>query len=207
MPLLASEPARNEQLGRLRDSHPVFRVEDTCAAVDGGTVRLEFRFACGEVTFAPQVEFAGLRPDEATRVTKPAARRLARALAIVEAFSYWKAFCSPVIEVPLPSADPAETAWWESFWPKAMGEFFYRNGIDFTVPGFLRIAARRGLPAEGESVDSAPSRQGSGAPPFVMFSGGKDSWPSPTPSATRTRQRPTSSCTTPPRASGSSPSR
>jgi hypothetical protein len=171
VPLLASDPARNQQLAHLRDSHPVFRVEDTRAAVDGGTVRLGFRFTCGETTFAPSVELVGLRPDEAARVPTPTARRLVRALAIVEAFSYWKAFCSPVIEAPLPSADPAETAWWESFWPKAMGEFFYRNGIDFTAPGFLRITAPPGPATTGEPAGSAPDSQAV-APPLVMFSGG-----------------------------------
>ena len=153
----------------------MFHVEDARTAVDGGTVQLKFRFACEETTFAPQVEFIGLRPDEANRVTAPTARRLVRALAIVEAFSYWKAFCSPVIEVPLPSGDAAEAAWWESFWPKGMGEFFYRNGIDFTVPGFLRITARPGPAAEGEPAGSVLVGQGTGAPPLVMFSGGKDS--------------------------------
>lgn len=152
----------------------MFRVEDARAAADGGTVRLEFQFTCGETTFAPAVELAGLRPDEAARADTPTARRLVRALAIVEAFSYWKAFCSPVIEVALPPADPAETAWWESFWPKAMGEFFYRNGIDFTVPCFLRIAARPGPALAGEPAGSATGSQAS-APPLVMFSGGKDS--------------------------------
>lgn len=175
MPLLASDPARNEQLEHLRDSHPVFRVEDASAAYCGmGTVRLEFRFTCGDRTFSPSVELAGLRPEEVARVCAPTARRLVRALAIVEAFSYWKAFCSPVIEAALPSADPAETAWWESFWPKAMGEFFYRNGIDFTTPGFLRITASPSLAPTAE-FSSALSSHGAGAPPLVMFSGGKDS--------------------------------
>jgi hypothetical protein len=174
VPLVASDPARNEQLGHLRDSHPVFRVEDARAAIDGGTVRLEFRFACGMTTFAPKVELVGLRPDETARAATSTARRLIRALAIVEAFSYWKAFCSPVVELALPPADPDETAWWESFWPKAMGEFFYRNGIDFTAPGFLRITASSGSAPGGERAGSVPDSRGS-APPLVMFSGGKDS--------------------------------
>jgi hypothetical protein len=155
----------------------VFRVEHAGAAADdGGTVRLAFRFTCGERTFAPSVELTGLRPEEAARVSAPTSRRLVRALAIVEAFSYWKAFCSPVIEAELPSPDPAETAWWESFWPKAMGEFFYRNGIDFTVPGFLCITASP--PAESATAAEfapVPGGRGAGAPPLVMFSGGKDS--------------------------------
>jgi hypothetical protein len=172
--LLASDPARNEQLGQLRDSHPLFRIEDARAASTGGTVRLEFRFTCGETTFAPCVELAGLRPDEVARADTQIVQRLIRALAIVEAFSYWKAFCSPVIEVALPPADPAETVWWESFWPKAMGEFFYRNGIDFTAAGFLRITGRPGPASAGEPADLPLDGQGS-APPLVMLSGGKDS--------------------------------
>ena len=174
MPFLASDPARNEQLGHLRGSHPVFRVEHADTAADSGTVRLEFRFTCGETAFTPSVEFIGLREDEAARTAAPTVRRLVRALAIVEAFSYWKAFCSPVIEVALPPADPAETAWWEFFWPKAMGEFFYRNGIDFTAPGFLRITAPPGLSPVAEPDGPVPGSQ-AGAPPLVMFSGGKDS--------------------------------
>ena len=152
----------------------MFRVEGARVVVDGGAARLEFRFTCGETTFAPSVELAGLRPDEVARAFAPTAQRLIRALAIVEAFSYWKAFCSPVIEVALPPADPAETAWWESFWPRAMGEFFYRNGIDFTTPGFLCISAPPGLAPAAEPAAPVPGSPAD-APPLVMFSGGKDS--------------------------------
>jgi hypothetical protein len=152
----------------------VFRIADAQADASGGTVRLAFRFTCGETTFAPAVEITGLQADEAARTRTPTAQRLIRALAIVEAFSYWKAYCSPVIDVAPPAADPDETAWWESFWPKAMGEFFYRNGIDYTAPGFLRITAQPGPDQAEELAGPVPGTQGSG-PPLVMFSGGKDS--------------------------------
>jgi UDP-N-acetyl-alpha-D-muramoyl-L-alanyl-L-glutamate epimerase len=111
-------------------------------------------------------------------VGTPTARRMIRALAIVEAFSYWKALCSPVIEVAPPAPDAAELDWWQSFWPGAMGEFFYRNGIDYTAAGFLAIKAATapepdfystGTPA---AVAPAPAAARS---PLVLFSGGKDS--------------------------------
>ena len=172
MPLLASDPARDERLRRLRDAYPVFRIQAADARVDGGTVQVTFTFTVGGRTFRPSVEFSGLRPDEAARVTDPAAQRIVRALAIVEAASYWKATVSPVIEIGIGAADPAEVAWWEKFWIPAMGEFLYRNGIDFTAPGFLRIATAPGLPA-GEP--GAPGGQVSADRPLVMFSGGKDS--------------------------------
>ena len=161
------------QLRRLRDVYPVFRIQAADAHADGGTVQVTFTFTVGGRTFRPSVEFSGLSPDEAARVTDPAALRIVRALAIMEAASYWKATVSPVIEIGIGAADPAEVAWWERFWIPAMGEFLYRNGIDFTAPGFLRIAAAPGLPA-GESRVRRAARS-SAARPLVMFSGGKDS--------------------------------
>ena len=152
----------------------MFRIADAQAAANGGTVRLSFWFTCGETTFAPTLDITGLQPDEAARTCTPTAQRLIRALAIVEAFSYWKAYCSPVIDVAPPAADPDEAAWWESFWPKAMGEFFYRNGIDYTAPDFLRITTRPGTAKDEAPTGTASGSQGS-APPLVMFSGGKDS--------------------------------
>jgi hypothetical protein len=172
VPHLADDPARDQQLRQLRDANPVFRIDDARAAASGGTLRLTFRFTCGETTFAPTVDITGLRPHEAARTDTPTARRLIRALSIVEAFSYWKAYCSPVIQVTPPAPGPGETAWWETFWPQAMGEFFYRNGIDYTAPGFLRITTQPGPP---ETPGSPAPRSHGSAAPLVMFSGGKDS--------------------------------
>ena len=165
---------------RLRESYPVFLIEDARATCSHSAVTLEFRFAAGEMRFRPVVKLDGLCLDETTRLDSPTARRLIRALAIIEAFSYWKAFCSPIIEVALPAPDAAELAWWRSFWPDAMGEFFYRNAIDFTTPGFLDIKAATdaALAAGGAPPDPANTTDDSTATtksPLVMFSGGKDS--------------------------------
>jgi UDP-N-acetyl-alpha-D-muramoyl-L-alanyl-L-glutamate epimerase len=164
--------ARADQVRRLREEYPVFRIEDTSAVPGPTGVRLEFAFAAGALRFRPVVEFTGLLPDEAARVATVTAQRLIRALAIVEAFSYWKALCSPVIEVALPAPDAAELDWWQAFWPGAMGEFFYRNRIGYTAPGFLAIRGPAGAGGPGED---APSRGGGEGPPLVLFSGGKDS--------------------------------
>ena len=175
---LATDVNFRPQIGQLRKAYPVFRIDAARAICGSDAVRLEFQFACGSATFEPAVELTGLRPDEAVLAHSPTAQRLIRALAIVEAFSYWKAFCSPVIQVALPPHDQAELAWWQAFWPKAMGEFFYRNNINFTEPGFLQIAAPPGL-AGSASPAAEPSQQapprGDSVPPLIMFSGGKDS--------------------------------
>ncbi len=143
-----ADARRDAQVRRLREEYPVFRVEDARAAVSASGVTVEFAFAAGALRFRPVLEITGLRRDEAGRAGTVTARRMIRALAIIEAFSYWKALCSPVIEVALPAPDPAELDGWRGFGPGAMGEFFYRNGIDYTAPGFLGI---RG-PAGGDTT-------------------------------------------------------
>jgi hypothetical protein len=166
--------ARAGLLRRLREEYPVFRIEDARAVPGPSGVRLEFAFAAGALRFRPAVEFTGLLPEEAGRVATVTAQRLIRALAIIEAFSYWKALCSPVIEVALPAPDAAELDWWQAFWPGAMGEFLYRNQIDYAAPGFLAI---RGPAGDGGPGSGAPGRAVASAagPPLVLFSGGKDS--------------------------------
>ena len=159
-------------LRRLRAEYPVFRIEDARAVPGPTGVRLEFAFAAGALRFRPVVEFTGLLPDEAGRVATVTAQRMIRALAIIEAFSYWKALCSPVIEVALPAPDDAELDWWQAFWPGAMGEFFYRNRIDYTAPGFLVIRGPAGEDAPGKDAPGGAAPVG---PPLVLFSGGKDS--------------------------------
>jgi hypothetical protein len=61
---LATDPARDAQLRHLRDSHPVFRIDDARTEGSGGTLWLSFRLSCGDVVFAPSVELRSLRPDE-----------------------------------------------------------------------------------------------------------------------------------------------
>src|SRR5262249_50123598 len=166
---------------RLRESYPVFRIDDAWAEVQGSSVELKFAFSVATMKFRPVVRLHGLRPDETARLPTETSHRLIRALAIIEAFSYWKAFCSPAIEVTLPPPDADELDWWRSFWPDAMAEFFYRNGIDFTDAGFLDIVAAPGQEAadsarlEGAEAHREPGTAAPRPAPLVMFSGGKDS--------------------------------
>jgi UDP-N-acetyl-alpha-D-muramoyl-L-alanyl-L-glutamate epimerase len=171
---------RDAQVRRLREEYPVFRIEDASADLSPGGVTLRFSFAAGALRFRPSVQLTGLNPEEAARVAVPTARRIVRALAIIEAFSYWKALCSPVIEVALPAPDAAELDWWRAFWPGAMGEFFYRNQIGYTAADFLVIRGPVAAPERLDGVadgalEGADDADAADRPPLVLFSGGKDS--------------------------------
>ena len=58
-------------------------------------------------------------------------------LGLIESFSYWKATASPVIEVLAGESHATDQIrWWEDLLINGMGEFFYRNDIDFTARRF-----------------------------------------------------------------------
>lgn len=45
--------------------------------------------------------------------------------------SYWKMHCYPVIEIKSGKLDAGQAQFWELIYTKGLGEFFYRNSIDF----------------------------------------------------------------------------
>src|SRR3989344_3237805 len=65
---------------------------------------------------------------------------------------YWKATCSPVIEIQAGQLTDRQIRFWHKLFIKGMGEYFYKNQIDFTPPDFLVIQV-------GEQI-KYPSRAG-----------------------------------------------
>ncbi len=55
--------------------------------------------------------------------------------------SYWKATCSPEIVVEVGHLTKQQISWWHDLIIKGMGEYFYKNKIDFTKPNFLTITS------------------------------------------------------------------
>lgn len=53
--------------------------------------------------------------------------------------SYWKATCSPVIEIRAGYLDESYLPFWKKIFEKGMGEYYFKNRIDFTAPNFLTI--------------------------------------------------------------------
>ncbi len=60
-------------------------------------------------------------------------------LGLMEIPSYWKATCSPEIEIKTGYLDKNQIKWWKDFILNGMGQFFYENKIDFRKPNFLKI--------------------------------------------------------------------
>lgn len=91
-------------------------------------------------------------------------------LGMVEAISYWKSACPPELVVEAGSLTDAQVTWWHGLFLHGLGEFFYKNHIDFTPFDFLTITSHDPHPSTRQP-DNPTTFQGD----LIMVGGGKDS--------------------------------
>jgi hypothetical protein len=93
-------------------------------------------------------------------------------IGLVEALSYWKAYCSPNFYIKCGGLTPEEILWWETLWYDGMGEFKYRNGLlSVSKAEWVKIIPH-GIPGSEKKGDTEfQPLQGN----LIAFTGGKDS--------------------------------
>ena len=130
------------QFDELRRRYPVFCYESFEVERNPSHVTARFRFsAAPDISFAPEILFEPVAegwnsvPDESLNNT-------IFHLGLIEAFSYWKATASPVIEVRAGNLSLEQIRWWEDLLIHGMGEYFYHNDIDFTATDFVKIVPK-----------------------------------------------------------------
>lgn len=98
-------------------------------------------------------------------------------LGLIEMFSYWKATASPLIIIKAGTLNNQQIIWWHNLLIKGMGEFFYKNRLNFTADNFLTI--KNGVSSEsstsGESLRATPDVINKSDKFLVPVGGGKDS--------------------------------
>ncbi|OHA17762.1 MAG: hypothetical protein A2664_04090 [Candidatus Taylorbacteria bacterium RIFCSPHIGHO2_01_FULL_46_22b] len=82
--------------------------------------------------------------------------------------SYWKTFCPKIIETPIISLSEKQTVFWNTVYTKGLGEFFYKNKIDFRGLVEFPISSKLTPPVQTTLPDSDRS--------LVLLGGGKDSF-------------------------------
>src|SRR5262249_929195 len=131
----------------LRAKYPVFRYERSQIekTSSGATARFHFSIP-PDIAFTPQVHFYAVS-DALSSVSEEFLNNAAFHLGLIEAFSYWKATASPRIEVLAGPLSGEQILWWEDLLIHGMGEYFYRNDIDFTPENFVKILPAAGMVA------------------------------------------------------------
>ncbi len=156
-------------LGELRKKYPVFRYESFSIDRTPSCVTARFRFSIPpDISFTPEVTFESVKEGWHS-IPEGFLENVVFQLGIIEAFSYWKATASPLIEIQAGNLTADQAHWWEDLLLHGMGEFFYRNDIDFTVPGFVQITSNSQKAAYAVYSDSLPQRS------LLAIGGGRDS--------------------------------
>jgi UDP-N-acetyl-alpha-D-muramoyl-L-alanyl-L-glutamate epimerase len=98
----------------------------------------------------------------------PDVQRALLGLHLAGGASYFKAYCPPVIEVNSGKLNAKQATFWNEFYTKGLGEFFYQNKIDYH--GLINFPVHSDAPDPIEAND-LPTPQKA----LVPFGGGKDS--------------------------------
>lgn len=143
---------RDFELDRTR-SEIIFRYE------------IEYSDAPSEI-FIDTLVVPDVLPLEWSSLPAPLLFNLLQALHIVLGIPYWKMYCPPTISIANGSLTSEQAHFWNIVYQNGLGEFFYRNNIDFT--GLINFPYSPQALANPTPIDVPPRS-------LVPFGGGKDS--------------------------------
>lgn len=123
-------------LNTLREKYPLFVYESFSYSKNNNNLIIEYKFKVSELEFSPQIEIENV---EISKLENSRFDNFVFHLGLIEMFSYWKATCSPKIEVRTGKLNQDQTDWWQELLRKGLGEFFYQNKINFKENDFVTI--------------------------------------------------------------------
>jgi hypothetical protein len=135
---LTKQPEASNSAAALRERYPRFIYDSFSVSRSASQLVAEYYF-----TVPPDIRFKStitFNDVPACRfVQDEAIDNLLFHVGLIESFSYWKATCSPVIEIRPGRLDADQLGWWNALLLKGMGEYFYVNQIPFTSPNFVTL--------------------------------------------------------------------
>jgi len=174
-----------EKVDFLRKKYPKFIYEKYSYEISGNNLEIFFDFKIKpDVYFKPKVVIENVDKSRLAKIGDRILDNLIFNLGLMEIPSYWKATCSPEIEIKAGPLNQEQIKypsiakggderkfidWWKDLIINGMGQFFYENKINFRKPNFLNIST---INAAGSRRDYAA---GSRSDILVPVGGGKDS--------------------------------
>lgn len=130
-------------------------------------IKFEF-FIAPDLVFKPAIEITFPPTLNPQSTPKELVDNLVFHLGLIELFSYWKLVAAPTIRIEAGYLSDIEVGWWHELLMRGMGEYFYKNQIDFTQPNFVNWSIK-------SDHTFTPQRVFCKEQYLTLTSGGKDS--------------------------------
>ncbi len=157
---------------QLRTQYPEFHYQSFAYHLnDAHILTASFAYQLGEkYTFIHQVYFHDVDSQLFKRQSQELLDNLVFHLGLIEAFSYWKLTASPSFIIDCGQLNDDQIDFWHQLLINGMGEYFYVNQIDFTIPNFVTFVTHGPQFNLGSAVKNHRDRLS-----CVNIGGGKDS--------------------------------
>lgn len=120
----------------LRQKYPKFIYKSFSKEVAGNDLVLKFAYQTPpDHTFVHTLTLTNLKDSNDTDT-------LIFNIGLSEMLSYWKATCSPIVEIQAGLLTTDQIVFWHKLFINGMGEYFYKNNIDFTPIDFIEIVSK-----------------------------------------------------------------
>ena len=101
--------------------------------VQKGYVRFHYKLSSEDYNydFTEAFSFPALSDEETRRIPKSLLTNILDALHIALGISYWKTFCPKNIILTSLTLSESQANFWNTFYTKGLGEFYYKNSVDY----------------------------------------------------------------------------
>ena len=129
-----------EKFESLRAKYPRFVYKNYSYRLNDRDLEISFDFSIEKgINFTPRIIVKNINKVRLKHIDKKVLNNLIFHLGLIEILSYWKATCSPEIEIQAGHLDKSQIKWWQDLIFRGMGQFFYENKINYKTSDFIKI--------------------------------------------------------------------
>ena len=167
--------SRQDFYNKCRSDYPIFTYQGYSYNMDNDGIRMTFDFSINGLSdfhptwFIPQIH-------RMATLDSNLIDEMVFSLGMVELISYWKIACPPTVVIKDRSLSDEQISWWKKLYWGGLGEFYYTNGIDESMEGFMTIKCESNKPSNPPKfVTDNTIKPGQLPKVMVPVGGGKDS--------------------------------
>lgn len=159
----------NDKYIELRKAYKEFNYDNYSYVFSDNKLEITFEFSQYDgIKFNPKW-IIPVKESEYLTKNKEFLENIIFNLGMVEVVSYWKATCSPILNINCLSLDEKQINWWKKLYFNGLGEFFYTNNISVNEENFINIVCKNKIKKSKFVVKD----ESSGC--LIPIGGGKDS--------------------------------